>query len=160
MEYPLKKDDSVFNAAVPDDAYFAQIRACFGAHPVDLRSSDGTKSTDKCFASWSIDISNNIGGYGDYSVYLYSNNPDVVQPIRFSMSFAKIHEYAIKRYSLLSNVINVIEKKNAIFVEEQRLWRIGRSSDVVEQLQILLKENSTRIRDRDGYHYHFIIIVQ
>ncbi|MEK4105587.1 hypothetical protein NST28_16025 [Paenibacillus sp. FSL R10-2791] len=96
MDYPLKLDDSVFNAAVFDDVYFAQIRACFGAHPVDLRSSDGTKNTDKYFASWSSDISNNIGGYGDYSVYLYSNNPDVVQPIRFSMSFAKIHEYAIK----------------------------------------------------------------
>lgn len=105
MEHPLKKDDSVFNAAVPDDAYFAQIRACFGAHPVDLRSADGTKSTDKYFASWSSDVSSSIGGDGEYSVYLYSNNPDTVQPIRFSMSFAKIREYTIKRYSLLSNVI-------------------------------------------------------
>jgi hypothetical protein len=159
MEYPLKKDDSVFNAAVPDDAYFAQIRACFGAHPVDLRSADGTKSTDKYFASWSSDISS-IGGNRDYSVYLYSNNPDTVQPIRFSMSFAKIHEYTIKRYSLLSNVISVIEKKNGIFVEEQRRLGIGRSSDVVEQLQILLKENSIRIRERDGYHHDIQTLIE
>jgi hypothetical protein len=160
MEYPLKKDDSVFNAAVPDDAYFAQIRACFGAHPVDLRSADGTKSTDKYFASWSSDVSSSIGGYDDYSVYLYSNKPDTVQPIRFSMSFAKIHEYTIKRYSLLSNVISVIEKKHGIFIEEQRQLGIGRSSDVVEQLQILLKENSTRIREGDGYHHDIQTLIE
>ncbi|MGM1023717.1 MAG: hypothetical protein ACQEXV_25060 [Bacillota bacterium] len=156
MEHPLKKDDSVFNAAVPDDAFFAQIRACFGAHPVDLRSADGTKSTDKYFASWSSDV----GGNGDYSVYLYSNNPDVVQPIRFSISFIKIHEYAVKRYSLLSNIINVIEKKNGFFVEEQRRREIGRSSDVVEMLQVLLKENSIRIREHDGYHHDIQTLIE
>ncbi|GAA3403457.1 hypothetical protein [Paenibacillus hodogayensis] len=165
MEHPLKKDDSVFNAAVPDDAYFAQIRACFGAHPVDLRSADGTmpdrKSTDKYFASWSSDVSSSIGGNDDYSVYLYSNNPDTVQPIRFSMSFAKIHEYTIKRCSLLSNVISVIEKKHGIFIEQQRQRPISRhSDDVVEQLQILLKENSTRIREGDGYHYDIETLIE
>ncbi|RXT08920.1 hypothetical protein [Ammoniphilus sp. CFH 90114] len=156
MEHPLKKDDSVFNEAVPDDAYFAQIRACFGAHPVDLRSADGTKSTDKYFASWS----SNVGGSGDYTVYLYSNNPDVVQPIPFSMSFAKIHEYTVKRYSLLSNVVSVIEKKNGIFVEEQRQREIERSSDVVEQLQLLLKENSIRIGDGEGYHHDIQTLIE
>jgi hypothetical protein len=124
MEYPLKKDESVFNAAVPDDAYFAQIRACFGAHPVDLRSADGTKSTDKYFASWSSDVSS-IGGNDDYSVYLYSNNPDVVQPIRFSMSFAKIHEYTVKRYSLLSSMISVIEKKPVSLSRSRGSWGSG-----------------------------------
>jgi hypothetical protein len=160
MEHPLKKDNSVFNAAVPDDAYFAQIRACFGAHPVDLRGADGTKSTDKYFASWSSDISS-IGGNDDYSVYLYSNNPDTVQPIRFSMSFAKIHEYTLKRYSLLLNVISVIEEKHGIFIEEQRQRPISRHrSDVVEKFQILLKENSTRIREGDGYHHDIQTLIE
>jgi hypothetical protein len=160
MEHPLKKDNSVFNAAVPDDAYFAQIRACFGAHPVDLRSADGTKSTDKYFASWSSEISS-IGGNDDYSVYLYSNNPHTVHPIRFSMSFAKIHEYTIKRYSLLLNVISVIEEKHGIFIEEQRQRPISRHrSDVVEKLQILLKENSTRIREGDGYHHDIQTLIE
>ncbi|GIO38832.1 hypothetical protein J41TS12_36930 [Paenibacillus antibioticophila] len=164
MEHPLKKDDSVFNAAVPDDAYFAQIRACFGAHPVDLRSADGTmpdrKSTDKYFASWSSDVSSSIGGNDDYSVYLYSNRPDEVQPIQFSMSYAKIHEYTIKRYSLLSNVISEIEKKHGIFIEEQRQMGIRRSSDVVKQLQILLKENRIRIREHDGYHHDIQTLIE
>ncbi|MHA6481657.1 hypothetical protein ACX1C1_07110 [Paenibacillus sp. strain BS8-2] len=160
MEHPLKKDDSVFNAAVPDDAYFAQIRACFGAHPVDLRSADGTmpdrKSTDKYFASWSSDV----GGEGDYTVYLYSNNPDVVQPIRFSMSFAKIHEYTVMRYSLLSNVVSVIEKKKGIFFEEQRQREIEATLDVVDQLKVLLKENSIRIGDGEGYHHDIQTLIE
>jgi hypothetical protein len=156
MEHPLKKDHSVFNEAVPDDTYFSQIRACFGAHPVDLRSADGTKSTDKYFASWS----SNVGFEGDYTVYLYSNNPDVVQPIPFSMSFAKIHEYTVKRYSLLSNVVCVIEEKKGNFVEEQRQRAIGRSSDIIEQLQILLKENSIRIGDGEGYRYDIQTLIE
>lgn len=160
MEYPLKNDHSIFNAVVPDDSYFAQIRACFGAHPVNLRSADGTKSSDKYFASWSSDISSGIMRNEDYSVYLYSNNPDTAQPIRFSISFAKIHEYTIKRYFLLSNVISVIKKKKAIFVEEQRQLKIGRSSNVVEQLQILLNENSTRIREDDGFHYDIQTLIE
>ncbi|WP_238651793.1 hypothetical protein [Paenibacillus piscarius] len=159
MEYPLKKDDSVFNATVPDDVYFAQIRACFGAHPVDLRSYDGTKSTDQYFASWSSDISN-FSVNGDYSVYLYSNNPDVAQPIRFSINFTKIHEFTVKRYSLLTNVISVIEKNNDIFIEEQRQREIVRTSDIVEQLQILLRENSTRVREGDGYHHDIQTLIK
>ncbi len=160
MEHPLKKDDSVFNAAVLDDAYFAQIRACFGAHPVDIRSADGSKSTEKYFASWSSDVSSGIRDDGDYSVYLYSNNPDMVEPIRFSMSFTKIHEYTIKRYSLLSNVISVIEKKYGMFIEEQRQREIRYNSDVVEQLQILLKENGIRIREHDGYHHDIQTLIE
>jgi hypothetical protein len=156
MEHPLNKDHSVFSEAVPDDAYFAQIRACFGAHPVDLRSADGKKSTDKYFASWS----SNAGDQGDYTVYLYSNNPDVTQPIPFSMSFVKIHEYTVKRYSLLSDVVSVIEEKKGNFVEEQRQREIGRSSDNVEQLQILFEENSIRIGDGEGYHYDIQTLIE
>ncbi|WP_146216921.1 hypothetical protein [Paenibacillus cellulosilyticus] len=125
-----------------------------------MRSVDGTKSADKYFASWSSDVSSSIGGNDDYSVYLYSNNPDVDQPVRFSMSFAKIHEYMVNRYSLLSNVVSVIEKKHGIFIAEQRQLRIGRSSNVVEQLQILLKENSTRIRKDDGCHYDILTLIE
>ncbi|OMF15498.1 MULTISPECIES: hypothetical protein [Paenibacillus] len=159
MEYTLKNDSSVFNAAIPDDAYFAQIRACFGAHPVDLRIADGTKTTNKYFASWSSDISNS-GDNGDYSVFLYSNNPNVVQPISFSMSFANIHEFIVKRYSLLTSMISVIKKKNGIFIEDQRLQEIGHSSDVVEQLQILIRENSIRIGEGEGYHYDIQTLIE
>ncbi|TVY01490.1 hypothetical protein [Paenibacillus cremeus] len=163
VKYPLRKDRSVFNRSVSDDTFFKQIRACFGAHSVNLDSADGVKnnakddaeSDEKYFASWSSDT----GGSGDYTVYLYSNKPgDTAIP--FSMSLAKIHEYVVKRYSLLSNVVSVIEKKNGIFVEEQRQREIGRSSDVIEQLQVLLKENSIRIGDGEGYHHDIQTLIE
>ncbi|WNR46889.1 hypothetical protein [Paenibacillus roseipurpureus] len=156
MEHPLKKDNSVFNEDIPDDTYFAQIRASFGAHPVDLRSANGRKSADKYFASWSSDV----GGNGDYTVYHYSNNPDDDKPIPLSMSFAKIHEYTVKRYSLLSNVVSVIEEKKGSFVEKQRQRTIKRSSDIVEQLKILLEENNARICDKSGYQFEIETMIK
>ncbi len=159
LDHPLNGDQSVFNQAVTDDMYFAHIRACFGAHSVALKSVDGTpphkKSEERYFASWSSDS----GGGGDYTVYLYSNKPgDTAIPL--SLSFAKIYEYTVKRYSLLSNVVRAIEGKKCNFVEEQRQREIGRSSDIVEQLQILLKENGIRIGDREGYHYDIQTLIE
>lgn len=59
IDHPLEGDQSVFNQSVTDDMYFAHIRACFGAHSVELKSIDGTpppkKSKDRYFASWSSD---------------------------------------------------------------------------------------------------------
>ncbi|PWK15723.1 hypothetical protein [Tumebacillus permanentifrigoris] len=70
-EYPYKQDRSIFRSEVSDDAYFKQIRACFGVHPVNLDSKNGEKDGKKYFASWSSDV----GSEGDYMVYLYSSDP-------------------------------------------------------------------------------------
>jgi hypothetical protein len=159
LDHPFNGDQSVFNQAVTDDMYFAHIRACFGAHSVALKSVDGTpppkKSEERYFASWSSDA----GGSGDYTVYLYSNKPGD-SAIPFSLSFAKIHEYTVKRYSLLSNVVSVIEKKKGSFVEKQRQREIERSSDIVEQLKILLEENSIRIGNGEGYHHDIQTLIE
>lgn len=156
IKHPLENDHSIFNKTVLDDTYFAQIRACFGAHPVNLDSSDGVKkngkggkrSDERYFASWSSDV----GGNANYTVYLYSNKPEA-EPIPFLLNFAQIHAYTVKRYSLLADIVRAIEKKKEMFSQEQRQQPIRRSSDVVEQLQILLEENGVRIREGDGYHY-------
>ncbi|MBW7474306.1 hypothetical protein K0T92_06085 [Paenibacillus oenotherae] len=156
LENPLKDDSSTFNKSVPDDRYFKQIRACFAAHPVDLDSTDGVKAKrnggnskpERYFASWSSDV----GGAADYSVYLYSNKPGA-EAIPFLMNFAQIHEYTAKRYSLLDDIVRAIENKKKEFSLEQSQHPIRRSSEIVEQLTILLEENSTRIREGDGYHY-------
>lgn len=163
MEHPFKKDHSVFNKLVPDDTYFTQIRACFGAHPVNLDSSDGVKShakdgariEERYFASWSSDA----GGSGDYTVYLYSNMPGK-SPIPFSLSFTQLHEYTIKRYSLLANVISVIEENKEQFSQKQRQRVIKRSLDIVGQLQILLVENKIRIGEGDRYQYEIETLIE
>lgn len=162
LEHPLKDDNSTFNKSVPDDRYFKQIRACFAAHPVDLDSTDGVKAKkngsnnkpERYFASWSSDV----GGEADYTVYLYSNKPGA-EAIPFLMNFAQIHEYTAKRYSLLNDIVRAIENKKEQFSLEQSQRPIGRSSDIVEQLQILLQENGVRIREGDGYHYQIKTLI-
>lgn len=158
IEYPYKEDHSVFNESVPDDTYFTQIRACFAAHPVNLNSSDGqknVKSDERYFASWSSDV----GGCGDYTVHLYSNKPGV-SPIPFTLSFVRIHQYIVIRYSLLSMVMNEIEKKREQFIQKHRQIIIRRSPDTVEQLQILLEENNIRICEDYGYQYEIKTLIE
>ncbi|MNO53241.1 hypothetical protein D3C76_436800 [compost metagenome] len=163
LEHPLKDDNSTFNKSVPDDRYFKQIRACFAAHPVDLDSTDGVKAkvkgsikkTEKYFASWSSDV----GGDANYTVYLYSNKPGS-ETIPFTMNFAQTHEYTAKRYSLLADIVRAIENKKEQFSLEQSQRLIRRSSDIVEQLRILLEENSTRISKGDGYHYQIKTLIE
>ncbi|RED76058.1 hypothetical protein [Cohnella phaseoli] len=159
IENPLNGDQSVFKQSVTDDIYFAHIRACFGAHAVALKSADGSpppkKSEEKYFASWS----SKTEGTGNYTVYLYSNKPGD-EAIPFSLSFVKIHEYIVKRYSLLSNVIRVIDEKKRDFVKKQRQRKIKRSTDIVVQLQILLEENSARIGKETGYQYEIMRLIE
>lgn len=163
IEHPLKKDHSIFNKYVSDDTFFAQIRACFGAHPVNLDSSDGVKSNvkggkrsdEKYFASWSSDVVSNA----DYTVYLYSNKPGT-DPIPFSLNFAHIHEYTVKRYSLLADIVRAIEDKKEHFSRVQRQRTIKRSANITEQLQILLEENNIRIHEGDGYHYQINTLIE
>lgn len=159
IKHPLDEDHTVFGRSVTDDMYFAHIRACFGAHSVALKSADGTpppkNSKERYFASWS----SNAGGSGDYSVHLYSNKPDD-KVIPFSLSFVKIHEYTVKRYSLLSNMVSVIEKNKRNFVKKQQQRDIKYSSDIVEQLQILLEENNTRIGNKAGYQFEIETMIE
>lgn len=47
LKYPFTRDCTIFKESVPDDEYFGHIRACFGAHSVNLDSADGTKAIDE-----------------------------------------------------------------------------------------------------------------
>lgn len=107
------------------------------------------------FASWSSDV----GDDADYKVYLYSNQPGV-DPIPFILCYEQIHEYIVKRYSLLSNIVRAITEKNRLFSNDKRQVPIKRNTDIVEQLNILLDENSVRIRKGDGYHYQITELIE
>ena len=73
QKIPFKDDFSVFKQHVSDNVFFKTIRACFAAHPINLQEvyPDDLKE-ERWFASWS-------GGtfsHKDFSVILYSNNPE------------------------------------------------------------------------------------
>ncbi|MBE9913693.1 hypothetical protein G8C92_06565 [Paenibacillus donghaensis] len=54
----------------------------------------------------------------------------------------------------------MIEERKRNFIKKQRKLEIGRSTDIVEQLQILLKENGIRIGDGEGYHYYIQTLIE
>lgn len=147
-KHPLNDDHSIFRRPVTDNVYFKQIRACFAAHPVNLDSSDGEKDGKKYFASWST----NRGDCNSYETYLYSNSPEE-SAIRFSFQLVDIYEYVFKRYTLLADIIKIIETEQRQFAEELRLREIKRDEDPIKQLYILLEENKIRFCEGSGYHY-------
>ncbi|MFD4058783.1 hypothetical protein, partial [Streptomyces californicus] len=103
--YNLMKDKSIFQKGISDDQYFSHLRASFAAHPVNLTSFDGSDSEYKYYASWSTKH-----GKGDFSVYLYSNEPG--QPdSELSISFDQIIKYAKKRYLLLEEFVKEIKRQ-------------------------------------------------
>jgi hypothetical protein len=135
--YPLLKDRSVFNKPISDDQYFSHIRAAFGAHPINLKSSDGMDN-EKYYASWST-----RHGRGDFSVYLYSIKPHEEDKV-LTLSFKELICYANKRYNYLVEIINEIKRQEDEYKFSWSQKRIDANSDPVKQLYILRRENESR----------------
>ncbi|PFS10846.1 hypothetical protein COK55_24555 [Bacillus cereus] len=145
--YPLSQDKTVFNKNISDDQYFAHIRAVFGAHPVNLKSYDGNPNGNtQYFASWS-----SSHGTGDFSVYLYSNDPKESDK-EFPISFDSLIKYAQKRYDYLKEISKEIQRQQ---IEFNNLWiktPIEKKKEPLEQLHILKTENDNRFGN-SGYKY-------
>jgi len=128
------------------DQYFSHIRSAFGVHPVNLDSHDGLISEKKYFASWS-----SSHGQGDFSVYLYSNDPeesDKVLPIYFN----EIIEYAKIRYEYIDEITKEIKRQQLRFNEDWSKKTIQIDAAPLEQLNILKSENEKRYGNY-GYRY-------
>ena len=146
---PLEDEHVVFKQKKNDNKFFKKIRAIFMAHPVNLQDVYG--KSDQWYASWS-------GGQfskEDFYVYLYSDIPGK-DPVRFSVSFSDLMEFANRRYMLLTDFITKIDE---IVEEYNQKWReiiIPVSEDPVEYISILMTENKNRwtndwIRNRLDY---------
>lgn len=150
---PFEKESTIFadNFSCKDDnAYFKLIRACFGAHPVNLndyfRSGD---SKERRFASWS----GGCFGKRDYSVILYSNLPDV-EDIFFDISFKEISEFLIRTYSYLRKLINLIDEDEENTQKALKAKIITYNDDPIIQLDIFDCEN--RLRYNNDYYKQII----
>lgn len=146
--YNLMKDKSIFQKGISDDQYFSHLRASFAAHPVNLTSFDGSDSEYKYYASWSTKH-----GKGDFSVYLYSNEPG--QPDReLSISFDQIIKYAKKRYLLLEEFVKEIKRQEKEFKKNWSKISIKNEKDPLTDLLILKEENRKRF---GNYGYKEVI---
>lgn len=131
-----------------DNKYFKTIRACFGAHPVNLHDKfDESSKEEQRFASWST----SIVGTKDFSVILYPkelNKKDIILDI----SFQELWDFAIRNYNYLNDLMSKIEKLKIDYYKNWKEIRIKKSSNAIEQINILKQEIEKRGYD-DYYSY-------
>ncbi len=149
--FPTAKD--VFwgaNECFPDNIlkmndymYFKRLRACFGAHPVDI--GDKKKGEELRFASWSGDFESN----GNFSVLLYS---EVVDGgfISLDIDFEQLNKYVNKYFSYLYVLKSELERQYSDHLERKRNELFLCEGDPVTRLHILQRENKDRL-DNEYY---------
>jgi hypothetical protein len=146
---PFSGDRECFSDRLFDDeddnTYFKSIRACFGAHPVNLNNSGS-----KRFASWPFDSYMNNG---ELTVHLYSNKVSE-DDLSIHLKASELSTFLIKRY----NYLDVISSKiNQLFTE----FKVGLSkkpiatqSAPLEMLYSLRSESKIRL---DNEYYNGVI---
>lgn len=150
--YPLLEDHDIFKQEkLNDDKYFKHLRAVFSTHPVNLDSLNGVKTGDgeRFFASW---VSRSFMFDNDYNVSLYSNIPEKDELHFLGLNIKQINLYAEKRYELLGDLINKVEKFNSEYILTFKSSVIPIIDDPREQLILLLKENEDRFGKYFGYY--------
>lgn len=128
-----------------DREYFKTIRACFGAHPVNL--DDSLWGDEKKYASWSGRFES---GY-DFDVVLYSNKPDR-DNIYFHIRFNQIEKFVNKYYNHLPVLKKQLSCQYRRFCEYMRKQPFDCAGTYQEQLLILQEESKKRL-DIDYYSY-------
>lgn len=138
--------DNQFNQT--DLIYFKTIRACFGAHPVNLNEpGDEENKAMRRFASWS-------GGSwseGDFSVFLYSNQLEE-DNIHLSIRFKQIIGFVRKHYNYLEVLIEELNRQYDDFCSKMRKLRFACEGTPIERLLILQHESKLRL-NKDYYRY-------
>lgn len=146
--WPFKKSANVFKNKTPylshedDDAYFKSIRAIFGAHPTNLKNSDG----ERLFASWPHFHAFNEN---DFTISLYNNTPGKDDVI-FGIKFDELITYIEDRYKYLTSLkgsVIAIRIKHYSTLSKQI---IPSTDNIHAELKLLLSEVAVR-GDNDYY---------
>jgi hypothetical protein len=148
---PLSQDSTIFKqSSISDDIYFKHIRAVFGTHPVNLTSVDGynKQNGERFYSSWSA--GKVAGSDADFNAVLYSNLPGKDDTF-FGVKLDDVSKYAELRYNLLNDLINKVEVTLEEHLTLYRTKPIDSLTDPLKQLELLLKENNSRIGVRYGY---------
>lgn len=144
---PFKGDKSIFKDRLfenDDNDYFKQIRASYGAHPVNLNPNKSKEQ--RYFASWPF------GSFtgADLDVRLYSNNPDE-SDLTLPLNLNELISFLKSRYDYLDVIEHEIIKQFSNFKEEYRFKAITMSSDPLQLIHELRKESILRL-DNDYYN--------
>ncbi|WP_147405431.1 hypothetical protein [Orbus hercynius] len=147
---PFENENQIFKSGC-DDKYFKEIRARFGAHPVNLDGQSG----EKLYASWPYE--DRFGDY-DLKIRLYSNLVEK-EDTTFKIKLSELNEYLIVRYNYLEILIEKLNDQYQQFCCEQINREIETSDNINQQLQILLKESKLRIFEEYTHIIETLIII-
>lgn len=141
---PFKGDTSIFSheeVNKDDNEYFKELRARFGAHPVNLGGENG----ERLFASWPYEGSD---GKFDLKINLYSNlieKADIHRSI--GIRIEELSKFLICRYNYLNNLIQEVNRQYDSFSFEMKAKEIATKSNMLEQLKVLKKESNCRFNN-------------
>lgn len=140
---PFKGERIIFRERIfdkDDSEYFKEIRACFGAHPVNLYG----EGKEKRFASWPYEGFTKSSS--DLEVRLYSNFPNK-EDIVLGLNLKELVAFLQSRYEYLDNISLEIKRQYELCKKELELAPIAHCKDVRESVEILLKENESRFNN-------------
>lgn len=123
----LKKDDN---------SYFKEIRAMFGAHPVNLQHNN-----EKWYASWPSDFG--MTNKMSFSIMLYSNKINIKDK-KFEITIDDLEAFLLRRYNHLETLRIEIKNQYSSFCHELRQKKIPYSDDPIKKIDILLTESNSR----------------
>ena len=136
---PFKNQSNIFQRKIfdkDDNDYFKEIRACFGAHAVNLNSKQefGMK-----FASWST----HDGTPHEMSVLIYSNIPDYGFE-KVTVTVNELKTFYETRCQYIKQIIDAIDNISLAYKEEMKNSAIPKSNDLIEQITILKNASQQR----------------
>jgi hypothetical protein len=137
---PFCGDKEVFQGmeGKDDNTYFTELRARFGAHPVNLNDKH---SKERHFASWPYD---SMYGDCDLEVTLYSNRVGG-QDKHIKLNKSDLVNFVEIRYGYLITLIEVIRQQYSEFILECKTNVIETKENIKEQIDVLLYENKKRL---------------
>ncbi len=144
---PFQSESIIFKnnqLNLSDNEYFKELRAMFGAHPVNLSHKNGKR----WYASWPnkpFSSNQNI-----FEIRLYSNEIDVPD-LHFGINITEIESFAVKHYEYLNVLIDEIDNQFALYCAKYRNIEIPSQSSPLQMLNMLKIESQTRFNN-DYYH--------
>lgn len=130
-----------------DNDYFKELRAMFGAHPVNLKHNHN----EKWYASWPYDHYKTQDS--TFELRLYSNKIGV-QDITFGVNIIDLERFLIKRYGYLSVIEIEINRQYNELCEFLKSQPILLKGSPVEKIEILESESKKRL---DNEYYKGIL---
>jgi len=147
QEIPFSDESDIFlnnQLGLPDNEYFKELRAMFGAHPVNLKHKDNKR----WYASWPhepFSTKNTI-----FDIRLYSNEIGV-KDLTFGINIIELESFAVKHYNHLISLKKEIDKQISDFSKQNSKIKIENKENIKDILKVL-KEESIKRFNNDYYN--------